>query len=158
MVASASLFVSVFGLTAECFFYWPKAQRIHDGQRTRAHGKDIAQNPADAGGGALERLDERRMIVRLDLESAHPAIANVDNPGVFSRPLHHQPAARRQALEMHARGLVGAMLAPHHAEDAQLGDGGRAPQVLEDLLVLLIRDAMLADDFWSDFGCFCHEG
>ena len=32
----------------------PEAERIHDGQRTRAHGEDVAQNAADAGGRALK--------------------------------------------------------------------------------------------------------
>ncbi len=105
----------------------PEAQRIHHRHRTRAHGEDVAQNAADAGGRALERLDERRVIVRLDLEGAGPAVADVDDAGVLARPLHHAAAARRQALQMHARRLVGAVLAPHHAEDAQLGELGSRP-------------------------------
>ena len=36
-----------------------EAQRIHHRDRPRAHGKDVAQNAADAGGRALKRLDER---------------------------------------------------------------------------------------------------
>src|SRR5260370_25352753 len=97
------------------------------------------------------------MVVRFDLKGAHPAVAYIDNPGVFPRALHDPRTARRQAFEMYTRRLVRAMLAPHHAEDAQLGDGRRAAQVLEDLLVLLFRDAVLAYDFWSGFRCFCHE-
>ena len=81
----------------------PEAQRIHDGDRTRAHGEDVAQDAAHAGGRALERLDERRMIVRLDLEGAGPAVADVDDAGVLARPLHHAAAVRGQALQVHAR-------------------------------------------------------
>ena len=66
----------------------PKAQRIHHRNRPRAHRKDVAQNAADAGRRALERLNERRMIVRLDLERASPTIANVDDAGIFARALH----------------------------------------------------------------------
>jgi len=40
-----------------------EAQRIHHGQRTRAHGEDVADDAADAGGCALVGLDVRRMIV-----------------------------------------------------------------------------------------------
>ena len=97
----------------------PEAQRIHHRDRPRAHGENVAQNSADAGGRALKRLDKRRMIVRLDLERAGPAVADVDDAGVLARPLHHQLAARGQPLQMHARRFVGAVLAPHHAEDAQ---------------------------------------
>ena len=40
-----------------------EAQRIHDGQRPRAHGEDVAQNAADAGGRALEGLDVAGVVV-----------------------------------------------------------------------------------------------
>src|SRR5436305_2670443 len=100
--------------------YGAEAQRIHHRQRTRAHGKDVAQNPTHSCGCALEWLNERWMIVRLDLESAGPALADVDDSGVLSRPLHHAAAAGGQALQMDPRRLVGAMLAPHHAENTQL--------------------------------------
>ncbi len=104
----------------------PETQRIHHRDRPRAHGKDVAQNSADAGGGALKRLDKRRMIVRLDLEGAGPAIADIDDAGILARALQHQLAARGQPLQMHARRFVGAVLAPHHAEDAEFGEGGLA--------------------------------
>ena len=89
--------------------------------------------------------------MRFDFERASPAIADVDDARVLARPLHHAPAARRQPLQMHARRFVGAVLAPHHAEDAQLGDGRLAPaEKLFDFLVFFRREAVLADDFWSD--------
>ncbi len=84
--------------------------------------------------------------MRLDLEGAGPAIADVDDPGVFARALQNSLAARRQTLQMHTRGLVGAMLAPHHAEDAQLGERGLASaQKLFDLVVLLERESVLPE-------------
>ena len=46
-----------------------------------------------------------RMIVRFDLERACPAVADIDDAGVLARALHHQLAARRQPLQMHARDL-----------------------------------------------------
>ena len=58
-------------------------------ERAGAHGEDVAQDPADAGGGALERLYIGGVVVRLDLEGAGPAIADIDDAGVFSRPLDH---------------------------------------------------------------------
>src|ERR1700730_4802967 len=65
----------------------------------RAHGEDVAQNSAHAGGGALKRFDEARMIVRLDFESAGPSVADVDDAGILARPLQHPLAARGQALQ-----------------------------------------------------------
>src|SRR5437016_359594 len=38
-----------------------ETQGIHDGDRPRTHGEDVAQNAAYARCGALERLDEARM-------------------------------------------------------------------------------------------------
>ena len=47
-----------------------EAQRVEDRDRPRADREDVAQDPADAGGGALERLDRARVVVGLDLEGA----------------------------------------------------------------------------------------
>src|ERR1700676_5232375 len=86
------------------------------------------------------------MIVRFDLEGARPAVANVDDTGIFARSLQHELAARWQAFQMHTRRLIRAMLAPHHAEDAKLGDRRLAmAEKLLDLLVLLERKAVLSE-------------
>ena len=106
----------------------PEAQRIHHRQRPRAHGKDVAQNAAHAGSRTLERLDVAGVIVALNLEGARPTIANVDNACVLTRPLHNAIALGGQALQVHAAGLVGAMLAPHHAVNAQFGERWNAPK------------------------------
>lgn len=37
---------------------WTKAQGVEQGNGTRPHGKDIAQNTADAGGSPLKGLNE----------------------------------------------------------------------------------------------------
>ena len=123
-----------------------EAERIHDGQRPRAHGEDVAQNAADAGGRALKRLDVAGVIVGLDLEGAGPAVADVDDAGVLAGPLHDAVALGGQALEMHAAGFVGAVLAPHHAVDAEFGEGGlAAAEKLLDFLVLVGRKAVLPE-------------
>src|SRR5271157_5539262 len=127
-----------------------EAQGVHDRERTRAHGEDVAQNAANAGRGSLERLDERRMIVRLDLEGAGPSIADVNDARVLARPLHHAAAVRRESLQVHSRRLVGAVLAPHHAEDAQLGERRLAPERFQNAVVFFRRDPMVAEHFWSD--------
>ncbi len=75
---------------------------------------------------AVKRLDETGMVVRFDLECDRIAVADVDDPGVFARTLQHQFTARGKFLEMDARAFVGAMFAPHHAENAEFGVGGLA--------------------------------
>src|SRR5207245_6909881 len=60
-----------------------EAQRVQDGDRTRADREDVAQDAADPGGGALERLDGARMVVGLDLEGTHEPGADVDRDGVL---------------------------------------------------------------------------
>src|SRR5580658_1460361 len=124
----------------------PEPQRVHHRHRPRAHGEDVTQNSADARGCALKRLDERWVIVRLDLESAGPAVADVDDPGVLARPLQHALAARGQPLQVHARRFVGTMLAPHHAEYPKFGQRGLAvSQKLLDLFVLIGSKAVLPE-------------
>ena len=103
-----------------------EAQRIHHRDRPRAHGEDVAQDAADAGRRALERFDEARVVVRLDLEGDGPAVADIDDAGVLAGPCSTQLAAGGQLLQVQARALVGAVLAPHHAEDAELGVVGLA--------------------------------
>ncbi len=105
-----------------------EAQRVHDRDRPRAHSEDVAQDSAYAGGRALERLDEAGMIVRFDLERDGVTIADIDDAGVLTRTLHHQLAAGRQLLQMQARAFVGAVLAPHHAENAEFGVVGFAAE------------------------------
>ena len=61
--------------------------------------------------------------MRFDFERARPAIADIDDAGVFSRSLQDELAARRQALQMDARRFIRAVLAPHHAENAEFGQG-----------------------------------
>ncbi len=119
-----------------------EAERVHDGERARAHGEDVAQDAADAGGRALIRLNVAGVVVRFDLEGAGPAVADVDDAGVFAGPLDDAIALRGQALEVDAAGLIGAVLAPHHAVDAELGERGRAAERRENALVLLRGDAV----------------
>src|SRR6266849_704541 len=124
----------------------PKPQRIHHRYGPRAHGENVTQNAADARSRTLKRLNKRRMIVRLDLERARPAVADVNNAGILARPLHHHLAASLQPRQGDARRLVVALLAPHHAENAELGPRrfASAPQLF-DFLVLVRSKAVLPD-------------
>ena len=50
-------------------------------------------------------------------------------PGVLARPLQHAACLRVGSFfKMQARAFVGAMLAPHHAEDAEFRVGRLAAQ------------------------------
>src|SRR5579859_4925126 len=93
------------------------------------------------------------MVMRLDFESARPAVANVDDSRIFAGPLQNEFAARGQPFQMDPRRFVRAMLAPHHAEDAQFGERGLpASEKLLDLLVLVRRQAVLAEHFGRKSG------
>src|SRR5262249_33676250 len=118
----------------------------------RAHREDIAQDSTDAGSGPLKRLDEARMVVRLDLERHSKARADIDHAGVFPRPLQNARPLGGQFLEMHPRALIRAVLAPHHAEGARRGEGGVAAQEANEGVVLLGRELMLRDDLSADGG------
>ena len=64
-----------------------EAQRVQDRDRPGAHREDVAQDPADAGGRALVRLDEGRVIVRLHLERDRETAADVHDARVFAGAL-----------------------------------------------------------------------
>src|SRR6185295_1120884 len=57
---------------------------------------------------------------------------------------------RRQAPQVHARAFVAAVLAPHHAEDADFGKVRLALEDLDDLVVFAFRESVLAEDFVRD--------
>ena len=88
--------------------------------RPRAHREDVAQDAADAGRRPLIGLDEGGVVVALHLEHGDQAVADVDHAGVLARPLHHPGRLGRELAQVDLRGLVGAVLAPHHREDAEL--------------------------------------
>ena len=121
-----------------------EAQRVEDRDRPRADREDVAQDPADAGGGALERLDRARVVVRLDLERARQAAADRHRAGVLARPHHDARALGGQRAQQLLGVLVGAVLGPHQREDGELDLVGLALHVLDDAVVLLVGEAQLA--------------
>ena len=92
-----------------------EAQRIEDGDGPRPHRENVAQDAADAGGRALEGLDEARVIVAFDLKRDAQAVADVDNPGVFTRAEEHVFAACGKLSQVDAGTLVGAKFSPSWA-------------------------------------------
>ncbi len=90
-----------------------EAQRVEDRDRARAHREDVAQDAADARRRALERLDERRMVVALDLEDRGEPVADVDRAGVLARPLQHLRARASAAGAGSARELLYEQCSDH---------------------------------------------
>ena len=150
-VENASILGGFFGRSRFARRDFTEAKRIENGDGPRAHGEDVAENSADAGGRALERFDIARMIVRFNLEGGDETIADVHDAGVFARTLHDEFSARGKALEMYFAGFVGAVLAPHHGENAEFGDVGIATENFLDARVLFGSDAVFGGDFGSDF-------
>src|SRR5438477_1176064 len=130
---------------------WPETQRVHRRHRPRAHGEDVADDAADAGGRALERLDRARMIVRLNFECDREPVADVDDAGVLlARTDEYFLRPGREGFEQRSGALVGTMLAPHHREDAQLGVIRVAAEDFLDAPEFLWRQAVLLDEFGGD--------
>ena len=121
-----------------------EAQRVEDRDRPRADREDVAQDAADAGGGALERLDRARVVVRLDLERAREPAAERDRAGVLPRAHHDAAALDRQRAQQPLGVLVGAVLRPHQREDRELDLVRLALHVLDDELVLVVGEPELA--------------
>ena len=111
-----------------------EAERVHDRDRAGAHGEDVADDAADAGGRALVGLDVARVVVRLDLEGDRVAVADVDDAGVLADADEQRLAVREVAElpQVHLGALVGAVLAPHDAVHGQLGGGGPAAEDVAD--------------------------
>jgi hypothetical protein len=64
-----------------------EAEGIEDRDGARAHGEDVAEDAANAGGGSLEGFDVAGMIVGFDFERGDEAIADVDDAGIFAGAL-----------------------------------------------------------------------
>ena len=120
-----------------------EAQRVEHRDRTRAHREHVAQNAADAGRGALIRLDGRRMIVRLDLERDGQSVADRDDAGVLAGTLQHVRRFGREGLEQRPRVLVRAVLAPQRADDSELGERRLAAEHVDEAFVLVRRESVL---------------
>src|SRR6266853_960480 len=95
-----------------------ETERIQHRDWTGAHGENVAQDATDARGRALEGFNVTGMIMRFDFEGRDQAVANVHNASVFAGALHNKLAARGQALQVDFARFVGAVLAPHHGENA----------------------------------------
>ena len=127
-----------------------EGERIEAGDGARTHREDVAQNAADAGGRALIGLDIARVVVALHLEHDRLAVADVDDAGVFARPLDHPGRLGRQALQMQPRGFVRAMLVPHRRENPEFGEARDPADEFQDALIFVRLEPMAGDEFGGD--------
>ena len=96
------------------------------------------------------------MIVALDLERDRPAIADIDDARVFFAGFHENiRPGRRKFFQLAPRVFVGAMLAPHDRENAQLGEVWLAAEDFFDALEFVRRQTMFRDQLRSDFRFGC---
>ena len=127
-----------------------KPERIPQRNRTRAHREDVTDDSADAGRRPLVGLDERRVVVRLDLEDRGQAVADVHRAGVLPRTLQHAWPLGGQLLQMNSRALVAAVLRPHHRENPELGLGRLPVQRADDAVVFLAGQAVPIENLLVD--------
>ena len=127
-----------------------EAEPVEQRHRPGAHRDDVAQDPADARGCALERLDRRGVVVALDLERDGEAIAEVEHAGVLARALQHAVARARQAPQQRRRVLVAAVLRPEQREDGELEVVGLAAEQVDDTVELRVGEAERTVDGLSD--------
>ena len=76
--------------------------------RAGPHGEDISQDTTDAGGGALVRFDEARVVVAFGLEHGRHAAADIDDAGVLAGAANDPGRFGRQLGEPVLRGFVGS--------------------------------------------------
>ena len=120
-------------------------QRVEEGDGPRPHRENVADDAADAGRRPLVGLDERGMVVGLDLEHGREAVADVDRARVLPRPLQHPRAVGGETPQVPAGALVAAVLGPHHREDPQLGERRLAAENLHQPAVLLRAQPVRVD-------------
>src|SRR6185437_14253559 len=93
---------------------------VEERDRPRSHRDHVAQDPAYAGGRALEGLDRRGVVVRLDLEGDRCPVTKVEHARVLAWPLQDALAGGGQPLQERRRVLVAAVLRPEEREDREL--------------------------------------
>ena len=123
---------------------------VEERDRPGAHRDDVAQDAADAGRGALEGLDRRRMVVRLGLERDRDAVAEIDHACVLARPLQNPFTARGEAPQEPGRVLVPAVLRPEQREDRELEVVRRSPEQRPDTIELPVGETEPRVEWFRD--------
>jgi hypothetical protein len=104
-----------------------EAETVEQRDRPRTHRRDVAEDPADSCGGALERLDGRGVVVALGFERDREAVAEIEHACVLAGALEHARPVARQAPEQEGGVLVAAVLRPEQGEHGELEVVGLAP-------------------------------
>ena len=128
-----------------------EAQGVQQRDGAGAHREDVSDDAADACRRALEGLDRRGVVVGLDLEDDGEAAADVDDAGVLGAGGHeHAGRVAGEEAEERPGVLVGAVLAPQRAEEAEL-EAVRLPvEPVDDALILLGAEGNLPEGLRVD--------
>ena len=118
----------------------PEPQAVELGNGARAHGEDVAVDPAHAGRRTLVGFQCGGVVVGFNFEGTAQAVADVHDPGVFlSRLDEHVGAFLGQRLEVLDGILVRTVLAPHDGVDAHLREIRRAAEDFFDFFEFICR-------------------
>ena len=156
-VTANALNHAVDQLTGLGVVFFTEGQRVHRGNRARAHGEHVAQNAANPGRRALIGFDIGRVVVALHLKDHGLTVADIDHTSVFARTTDDLRAGGRQRAQPFLGRLVRAVLVPHGRKDTQFGERGFAVQNAQDFCVLIIVQAMCGNDVFGDLR-FGHTG
>jgi hypothetical protein len=116
-------------------------QPVEQRDRSRSHRDNVAEDPADSGRGALERLDRGRMVVALDFERDRLAFRERHDACVLAGPLQDTFTFGGQPPQQLGRMFVGAVLRPQEREDGQLEVVRVPAEELFDVLQLAVGEA-----------------
>ena len=125
-----------------------EAQLVHHGDRAGAHGHDVADDAAHAGGCALVGLHKGRVVVAFHAERHRVAAADVHHTGVLTDAgedlgRHLLGHGLAEVAQVRLGGLVGAVLGPHDGVQRQLRVGRPAAKDGLDLGVLVVLQPQL---------------
>ena len=115
-------------------FKGAETQCIQQRDRASSHGEDVPQDAADAGGGTLEGLHSRGVVVAFNLESQAMAFPQVDHTGIFTRTHQNSGTFRWKPPQQRPGVAIAAVFGPHHPEHPQLGTVGLPSKPPTDLL------------------------
>ena len=127
-----------------------ETQKVQACNRPRAHRENVAQDAANARRRALKGLDEGGVVMALHLEDAGLPIADVDDAGIFARPLDDPRRLGGKFAQVNARGFIRAMLVPHCRENTKLGEGRRTADKRKDAIVFVRLQAMRGNKLGGD--------
>ena len=121
------------------------------GERLARRTEALSREEQADGFRALEGLDGARVVMGLGFHDDRQPVAEVHRARVFSRALQHARSSGRQPTQRRARALIGAVLAPHGADDAELDLVGVAAERGIQPLVLGGAEANLGEEAGSDW-------